>query len=438
MTRTKLQSRSALEAHQLSKLRQLIGVLIGHNRFYGDKLRGAGLDENVAGLNDFTARMPFTTKQQIADDQLAHPPYGSNLSFPLEQYTRLSQTSGTTDAPLRWLDTADGWQWMLDNWTIVLDAAAVTPADRAMFAFSFGPFLGFWTAFEAACQKQLLSIPGGGMSSAARLQMILDNQVTILFCTPTYAIHLAHAATEQGLDLARSQVRTIMVAGEPGGSVPATRAYIQQLWHGARVFDHHGMTEVGPVSYENPDHPGTLHVIEEAYLAEIVDPEHRTGVEPGQIGELILTTLGRHGSPLLRYRSGDLVRRSRLDSDTLVRSDLALDGGILGRTDDMILVRGANVFPGAVDQIVRAEPHVAEYRVDVSQGPGLTQMRITIEPVGHCPDPQVLSRRLAAALQNALYLRVPVALAGPGELPRFEMKAKRWIRTSLEPDQVSS
>ena len=422
MTRHELQSR------QLDALRRLIAALLPSNRFYGDKLRAAGLDEELAGLDEFNQRLPLTTKQQIVDDQLACPPYGTDLTFPLHRYTRLCQTSGTAGKPLRWLDTSESWQWMLDCWAHVFDAAGAEAGDRALFAFSFGPFLGFWTAFEAACQRGLMCIPGGGMSSRARLQTIFDNDVTVLLCTPTYAIRLGEVAVEQGFDLSHAKVRRIIVAGEPGANVPATRAHIERLWPTAAVCDHHGMTEVGPVSFENPKHPGILHVIESAYLAQIIDPETEAPVAAGEVGELVLTTLGRTGSPLLRYRTGDLVRQATLGPDVLGRCELALEGGILGRVDDMVVIRGVNVYPSAVDQLVRAEPDVAEYRVTVRDTDGLAELELSIEPAPGCADPAALSRRLANTLRDAFQLRIPVRLVDPGGLPRFEFKAKRWVR----------
>ena len=421
MTQGELQSR------QLDALRTLIAALLSSNQFYGDKLRAVGLDERVASLNEFRARMTLTSKQQIVDDQLASPPYGTNHTFPLTCYTRLCQTSGTTGTPLRWLDTPADWQWMLDNWARVFGAAGVGAGDRALFAFSFGPFLGFWTAFEAACQRGIMCIPGGGMSSRARLQAIVDNEVTVVLCTPTYAVRLGEVAAEQGIDLKHSKVRRLIVAGEPGASVPATRAHIERYWPGGAVFDHHGMTEVGPVSFENPTHPGIVHVIESAYLAEIIDPESEAPVDAGETGELVLTTLGRTGSPLLRYRSGDLVRQSMLGPEELGWSELAFDGGILGRVDDMVVIRGVNVYPSAVEQIVRAEVEVAEYRVDVRNAGRLAEMELSIEPAPDCTNPAQLRDRLAVTLRDLFQLRVPVRLVAPGVLPRFEFKAKRWV-----------
>src|SRR5206468_2470798 len=251
-------------------------------------------------------------------------------------------------------------------WMEIFRAAGVRTGDRVFFAFSFGPFIGFWLAFESAARLGCLCLPGGGLSSAARLRVMMDNGATVLCCTPTYALRLGEAAREEKLDLSASRVKTIIVAGEPGGSILATRARIESLWAGAQVFDHHGMTEVGPVTYECPARAGVLHVIESAYLAEILDPGTGAPVQPGDSGELVLTNFGRAGSPLLRYRTGDVVRAC---PDTICecgRSELALEGGILGRIDDMVVVRGVNVYPSAVEEILRAHGGVAEYLAQVN------------------------------------------------------------------------
>ena len=197
-------SREAIAGRQLEQLRKLLCAVAAGNRFYAPRLRQAGLAGELRSLDDFFRDMPFTRKEEIVADQQAHPPYGTNLTFPLAAYNRFTQTSATSGAPLRWLDTPESWQWMLDNWKQVFAAAEVGPADAVYFAFSFGPFLGFWTAFEAACQMGCRCLPGGGLSSLARLQGIRDNAVDALCCTPTYALHLGRVAAEGGSTRPRS------------------------------------------------------------------------------------------------------------------------------------------------------------------------------------------------------------------------------------------
>jgi phenylacetate-CoA ligase len=323
---------------------------------------------------------------------------------------------------------------MIQNWIEVYYAAEVTRADRIFFAFSFGPFIGFWLAFEAGIKLGALCLAGGGLSSSARLRVLLDQAATVLCCTPTYAIRLAEVASEEGVDLSAAKVRKIIVAGEPGGSIPATRSKIERLWPGARVYDHHGMTEVGPVTYECPAQPGKLHVIEPAYFPEVIDSLGKS-VKAGELGELVLTTLGRTGSPLLRYRTGDFVKLV-LDSSATNPQPcscgsyrMGLQGGILGRTDDMVIVRGVNIFPSSIEEIVRSFSEIAEYQVHVKAEEALAELEIKIEPVNGSVDCAALIARLERALMNALSLRVPVTAAPCGGLPRYELKAKRWTKS---------
>jgi phenylacetate-CoA ligase len=227
-------------------------------------------------------------------------------------------------------------------------------------------------------------------------------------------------------------VRSVIVAGEPGGSVAATREAIEELWGGGsgklKVYDHHGMTEVGPVSYPNPRFPGMLHILEESFLAEVLDPTTGRPVQPGEAGELVLTTLGRVASPLLRYRTGDLVRPSERSPEELGFPDLALEGGILSRLDDMVVVRGVNLYPSALEQVIRTRPGIAEYRVELSHPGALTEVRVLVEPSDNVEDPEALARDLETALRTPFQLRIPVQLVEGGTLPRFEMKARRWQR----------
>ena len=399
----------------LESLRPLLGALLDSNRFYADRLRLAGVTpENLASLEDFSARVGFTRKEDLVQDQAAFPPYGSNLTFPVESYSRYCQTTGTTGNPLLWLDTAQSWEWLLGNWRTIYRAVGVTAADRVYFSFSFGPFLGFWTAFEAAAQMGCLCLPGGGLSSAARVRAMQVNRATVLLCTPTYALHLAEAAQNAGVD--PGFLRTLIVAGEPGGSIPEVRARISAAWGGARVIDHYGMTELGPVAYEEPHRPGSLRVLEDAYYPEVIDPQTGQAVPAGTLGELVLTPLGRLGMPLLRYRTGDLVRRLPGVEEWV------LEGGILGRSDDMRVVRGVNIFPSAVDGVVRSVASIGEYRVELSRkGEGLLELAVAIES----PE-ESAAGQLEEALTQAFSLRIPVRRVAAGSLPRFEFKARRW------------
>jgi phenylacetate-CoA ligase len=417
-----------LRAKQLARVRQLLKTILPGNRFYMRKLGDVALD-TLLTLSDF-ASLPFTTKSELAADQSEQPPYGSALTFQSEKYCRLHQTSGTsTGHPLRWLDTPESWEWLLGCWRVSFPFMGLTTRDKVFFPFSFGPFLGFWSAFEAATRAGFLCIPGGGMTSTARLRFLIEHACTVIFATPTYALHLAELAAKEGIDLAGSSVRAIVVAGEPGGNIPATRKRIESVW-GARLFDHYGMTEVGPVAVEAADQRGKMYLLESEYLAEVLHPGTNTPVEPGEYGELVLTNLGRTGSPLIRYRTGDLVRIAT-DPDPTGRTWRRLDGGILGRADDMIHVRGNNLYPAALEAIIRQFPQVAEYRIVVDHRGPLADLRIEVEPhSGGSDDGRDLAEQVSRAVRDELLFRVEVHAVPSGSLPRFEMKARRILRLS--------
>jgi phenylacetate-CoA ligase len=395
------------ETETVEKLRALLREIAG-NAFQRPRIERVG---ELTSLAEFVARVPLTTKADIAADFAEHPIYGSNLTYPLERYTRMCQTSGTTASPLAILDTPESWEWMLGNWARIYEEGGVRPGDRIYFAFSFGPFLGFWTAFEAATRYGCLCIPGGGISSGGRLRGIAAHEAQVLCCTPTYALHLAEVATRENVAITGS-VKKIFVAGEPGGSIPSVRARIAEAWGGAEVLDHYGMTEIGPVALQRTGEHDTLWIMDDRYFAEVLDPKTLVPVPSGDIGELVLTSLGRTAWPLLRYRTGDLVKR---------RVDGGLEGGILGRADDMIVVRGVNIYPSAVDSVVRSVADIGEYRVTVSRHGQLAEL--SIEAEAPLPDAIV---RLERALTDAFTLRIPVTHVPEGSLPRFELKARRW------------
>jgi len=420
-------NRPVTEAGQLEKLRALIKQLQKGNRFYQPRLEKAGIGSDVASLEVFARKMAFTTKMDLVWDREEFPPYGSNLTFPIDQYSRFCQSSGTTRSPLPSLDTNDSWSAMLDCWDQVYEAASVGPDQVIFFAFSFGPFLGFWTAFESATRRGNLSIPGGGLSSKARLQAMVAHEADVLCCTPTYALRLGEVYSEhEGDEIAAYRLKKIIVAGEPGGSLPVVRERISELWKGAKVFDHHGMTEAGPVTYEHPDKPLSLCVIEDAYFVEVIDRETHQEVVPGEKGELVITTLTRTACPLLRYRTGDLVEKTFFQPDGSDEPVCCLEGGVLGRVDDMAVIRGVNVYPTAVEKVIRGFPEVVEFQVIQTTRQSMAELEVTIEADPSAPAD--LAERVAQELADAFTLRIPVWLVEPDSLPRFEFKSKRWIK----------
>lgn len=409
-------SREAIATYQLNRLRTGLHRVLERNRFYQRKL--AGLDLSQLSSLDALRSLPFTTKTELVSDQYEHPPYGANQTYPLRDYVRLHQTSGTTGQPLKILDTTESWDWWADCWTTIYRAAGVTNEDVVFLAFSFGPFIGFWSAYEGAKRAGTLVVPGGGQTTLQRIQTILATNATVLVCTPTYALHLAEVAQAEGLDIASSAIRVTIHAGEPGASIPSTRRRIEEAW-GARTYDHLGMTEMGAYGFTclNQD---AVHVNEAEFIAEILDPITDEPVAEGERGELVLTNLGRWGMPAIRYRTRDLVQRGPATC-ACGRTYLTLPGGVLGRVDDMLIIRGVNIYPSSIEDVLRAIPDVQEFRITVFRAGELDEIALEVE----CPDDAV--PRVESALRQSLSLRIPVSAVAPGTLPRFELKARRVL-----------
>lgn len=413
-------SRDALARHQTARMQTLLRHVLATNAFYGKKLRDAGFSyaRDFTSLADL-ARLPFTRKQELVDDQAAHPPFGTNLTDALENYIRLHKTSGTTGKPLCWLDTRESWDWWARCWSAVFCGANITARDRLFFAFSFGSFIGFWAGWAGAEKIGALAISGGGQDSYQRLRSMIEWNATALCCTPSYALHLAEVTQKEKIDLRQSAVRRIVVAGEPGGSIPGTKARIEQAWN-AQVFDHAGATEVGAYGFTCAAQNG-MHLNEGEFLVEVINPQT---LEPADEGELILTNLGRLGSPVIRYRTGDRVRLNRQPCEC-GRTFVRVDGGIIGRIDQMLIVRGVNIFPSAIEAIVRAIPQVVEFAVELSTVESMDELEIKVEVAD--ANPQTIVQALAREMYARLGLRARVTLAPPQTLPRFELKATRII-----------
>lgn len=403
--------REELERLQLDRFNRLLGEILPANRFYAGKLAGYS---GPLSSRDALQGLPFTTKAELVSDD---GPFAANRTYPLERYVRFHRTSGTHGRPLAIVDTSEDWNWWIDLWQYVLDVARVESADRVLMAFSFGPFIGFWTAYEAVAARGAMVIPGGGLSTAARLELLRASGATVVCCTPSYALHLAEAAANERLSLPELSVKALIVAGEPGGSVPAIRQRLEAAW-GSRLVDHAGATEVGPWGYADAERDG-LRIIESEFLAEFRSLEEDRPAGEGELAELVLTSLGRYGSPVIRYRTGDLVRPSWVGNGA--NQFVFLPQGVLGRRDDMRIVRGVNVFPSAVDAILRGFPEVSEYRATVRRSGAIDLFEIEVEDRLGQPD------RIARELDKQLGLRVEVRLAPHNSLPRFEGKGRRFL-----------
>jgi phenylacetate-CoA ligase len=395
---------------QLEKLRAGLDAVLRGNEFYRRRLT------SVRGWDDFE-RLPFTTKDELLADQAGAAPFGTNLTYPLERYVRLHQTSGSSgDQPLRWLDTEESWGWWLRIWADhVYPAAGVTSEDRIFFSFSFGPFIGFWSAFGGAERLGAMVISGGAMTTEQRIRNLRDVGATVLMSTPTYALRMAERAAELHLDLTSSDIRVTIHAGEPGASIPTTRAAIESAFL-ATSFDHTGMTELGPTGHSCTQRDG-IHLVENEFIFEVIDSRGR----PASEGELVATNLGRWGMPLVRYRTGDRVRISH-ERCSCGSPFAKLVGGIMGRVDDMFTVRGVNLYPSQVEDIVRRHAGTAEFVIERRSVQHMDEVILAVEDAGG-----LAVDRLEADLRQALGVRLGCRVVPVGSLPRGELKSQRLI-----------
>jgi phenylacetate-CoA ligase len=405
----------------------LVELVSRSNDFQRERLEGV----SISSLEDLAQIRPVTKADLVRDQQL-HRPYGRNLTYGLERYTHLHQTSGTSGTTLRVLDTEEDWDWWRACFHRVFAAAGVGPSDLVALAYSFGPYIQFWTSYEGAGSVGANRLALGGMDSVQRLETIREYGATVLTCTPTYAIRLATVAAQSGMTDALASVGCIVCTGEPGGSLPAVRSQIEELWQ-ARCVDHAGLSEVGSFAYPCAE-AGGMHINEDEFLTEIVRPDTEAPVADGEMGELIVTALGRQGFPVIRYRTGDVVERHDQPCPH-GHPGRWLPGGILGRTDDMVVIRGMNVFPSAIEQVLREFDEIGEFRITFYTEPAaMDEIKVEVE----LTQPGQ-ARAIQARLRGQLGLRVRIVPLKAGILPAQDGKARRVVDVRrVRPTQLAS
>jgi phenylacetate-CoA ligase len=422
--------RKDLQELQLDRFRARMGYVYERSPFYRRKFDAARIrPDHIRTLEDIR-RVPFTVKEELRESQAASPPWGDFLCVPREQIVRVFQTTGTTGIPVKVALNGTDWNvHFYEQFMHFMNGYGITPADVLFVPFNYGLYIAWW-GFQAALEKAGVTIvPGGGQSTDDRVRNVFEWGATVVCGTPTYLLRLGERAREMGLDLARSAVRVVVAAGEPGANVPATKKALGELW-GAEVFDDIGSSEISNFGFECVAHEGT-HVIESMFYAECLDPETLEPAEPGQPGELVLSNLCTESMPLLRWRMRDLVRFD-VEPCACGRTYLRLEGGVLGRSDDMFQFAGVNIFPSAVENLVREVPELGtEYQIVVPKPGSGKHLKIRIEPVSaDLPGPalEAAARRFVETFRYRVTVTPDVEVARPGELPRFEHKAKRLIR----------
>ena len=424
-------SRDDLRRLQHVKLTRMCEWAYAKSAFHRRRWDAASFHPDQLRTLDDLKRIPFMTRAEWMAAQAEAPPFGPLLTIPPDHAIRYHTTSGTTGrTPLRVLDSAKDWEWISEMWAYGLWGFGLRQTDVVLFAFSYGTFIGFWGAHYACEKIGCLVLSSGSATTESRVKSIIDMGVTTVCSTPTYALRMWQVAAEMGIDLARdSTVDKVIVSGEPAGSIPAVKRQLETAW-GAKVGDTAGMTEVGSIMiFECRRQPGGTHIIEDHFIEETLQYEGDRVVPYGERAERVVTSFGRGFIPLVRYRTNDLVVKLPHTTCDCGRTGDIYQGGIQGRWDDMKLVRGTNVYPRAVESIVRECAAVDEFQILLTRAGVADEIcvRVELKP-GRDDHWDVLCRRLQVDLADAHEgLRFNVEQAAANSLPRFELKARRLV-----------
>ena len=424
---TQIMPRAELDQLHLRKLQTAIEYAYARSPMYRKLLdRHKVKPEQIRTMDDFVKRLPFIDKKEILDAQAVSPPFGDALAIHEDFFHQRFATSGSTGAPLHIPLTYHSAELWGESWVYLYWAAGLRARHTFYFPFNWGIFAAFWSAYMGVRRLGATVVSGGGLDSKARLRQIEQYRPDVMLATPTYALYLGETAREIGVDLAGTSISTVIVSGEPGGSIPATRHAIEVLW-GAKCYELYGIAEIGPTNPGCPLQEGN-HLCEDWYHALIVD-ESGNPVEYGDVGEHIVTSYIQDGQPLIKYRTHDLVRRT--DRPCGCGTTWAFyPGGVLGRTDHMIIVKGVNVYPAAVEALLHRIAGLSEHyevHVDRDATNDFVTVKAEARPEIDAARYAELGRDAAGVFKSVIGVSIDVTVQGPSSLPRYELKAKRFF-----------
>ena len=426
---TETMPRAQLDALHLQRLQALAAYAYDNTPFYRRKFDAAGIKPaDIRTLEDFKRKVPVTDKSEFIGLQQERPPYGDTLALPMDLVAHHCETSGTTGVPLAipysMYDTVRyGESWVYGYWGL-----GIRPTDTFYFAFGWGNFAGFWSAYWGARRLGCRVISGGGLDTKGHIDAILRMKPTVLISTPTFALRIAAVAREMGVDLSRSSIKFTYHAGEPGPTaLPGMRAQIEEAW-GAKAGELLGIAEVDAMAPGCPLGDG-VHVNEMNCFTWSMDPATGSETADGEIGENIVTGYANTAQPLLNYRTHDLVRRRAL-ACSCGRTWAKFDGSVLGRTDFMVTVRGTNVYQTAVENILNQIDGVSmHYELVLTHEDGNDAMTVRFEPQSGVEESRWagIASDASDRIHKALHVRLRCTPVAPASLPRFELKTKRII-----------
>ena len=420
-----------LRSLQFRKFQRIFRWAYDNSPFYHRLYRQAGLEPGDIRSFDDIKNVPKTDKSMLREIQARPPfPYGDILAVPLDAVTEFRQTSGTTGQPVYHPETWQDWEWSSESWAYALYAQGYRKEDRIFMPFGYSIFIAFWAGHYAAEKIGCEVVPGGVLDTEARILKIQELKATAVMAPPTYILGMADTARKKlGIDPARDLcVRKITAAGEPGACVPATKRRMEEAW-GAKVYDQVGATEIGHWGFECQAQCGE-HILEAFHLVEIEDVvtgELVTG--PGAKGSMVITTFDRLAHPCIRFDSKDVIELSSIDRCECGRTFQLLNGGVIGRADDITKVKGVLLAPTAIEEVVRSVPELGdEYEVTVTKKGDIDEIALKVELR---PEFKTDVRRVEEKLVNQLRLRTglryDLTFHDYGSLPRYALKSKRFI-----------
>ena len=399
--------------------------------FYKKRFKEIGADPNDIKTMDDLEKLPFTTKEDLRRSQLKNPPFGDYCGVPMGRISNIYASSGTTGEPTSTLITAKDMAIWKERSIRFLWATGLRPYDIAINNFNYQLFAGAWMVQMGLQESGAMVISMGVGSSKRLLQTCKRYGVTYMCGTPSYAVHLAEIAEQEGIDLKSDlKVRHMMLSGEPGGSIPSVREKIEDIWD-VRVHDFPGQQEALGWSASCEEQTG-CHIFEDHLIVEIIDPETKKRVGPGEKGVAVLTHLERESQGLIRWWTNDETYYTE-DQCPCGRTGRLLPRGILGRQDDMLKVSGVRVWPAGIEEVLKSLSNVGqEFQIilddtNVLESGVLTRLKLKVEPKEAVTDTKDVAEEVKVNIKARFNITPEVDVVQPGTLPRFEFKAKRVV-----------
>lgn len=430
-----LRPRAEREREVLALLQQQLHRVYADLPFYREHYDAHGFHpDQVRSLEDFTRLVPVITKKMLREDQAAHPPFGSYLGVPESEIARIHGSSGTTGAPTLYGISRTDWDYIADVMAQGFYTAGVRPSDRVQLATVFGMFIGGWGSLLGCERIGATAFPIGAGETERQLELMYRVGTTVLISTPTYALHMLERARSLGYDTAASPLRLGVFIGEPGAAIPGTRQVLEEGW-GMKVRDLATTSEMTPFATNAECEAGRgVHVLQDEVWTEIVDKDDSNVAVPDNVsGGVIYTHLRRRSQPMIRFASGDESHMTH-EPCPCGRTYPRLPNGVYGRLDDMLIIRGANVYPSQVQRsLLSVDGTGVEFVIVVERESSLdtATVRVEYDPTARPADPEAFKQETAAAvrarLKNDTNINFAVEVLEPDTLERAVSKAKRVI-----------